>query len=77
MLVCSLPKRDPRARAREQAAERHAGTFERMRSIALHRLGRVPYACAQALQRELVQLRRRGEVRDTLLQLVEHPPVFT
>lgn len=47
-----------------------------MRSIALHRLGRVPYARAQALQRELVQLRRRGEVRDTLL-LVEHPPVFT
>ena len=45
--------------------ERHAGTLERMRSIALHRLGRVPYACAQALQRELVQLRRRGEVRDT------------
>jgi lipoyl(octanoyl) transferase len=47
-----------------------------MRSIALHRLGRVPYARSQALQRELVQLRRRGEVRDTLL-LVEHPPVFT
>ena len=56
--------------------ERAAGMPQRMRSIALHRLGRVPYARSQALQRELVQLRRRGEVRDTLL-LVEHPPVFT
>ena len=70
------PEPQAAARARQQAAERHAGTLERMRSIALHRLGRVPYARAQALQRELVQLRRRGEVRDTLL-LVEHPPVFT
>ena len=49
-----------------------------MRSIALHRLGRVPYACAQALQRELVQLRRRGERCVTRAELlVEHPPVFT
>jgi len=45
-------------------------------AVALHRLGRVPYARAQALQRELVQLRRRGEVGDTLL-LLEHQPVFT
>ena len=48
-----------------------------MAAIQIARLGRgVPYARAQALQRELVQLRRRGAVSDTLL-LLEHPPVFT
>ena len=45
-------------------------------AITVARLGRVPYARAQTLQRELVKLRRRGEVRDTLL-LLEHQPVFT
>ena len=48
-----------------------------MAAIQIARLGRgVPYARAQALQRELVQLRRQGAISDTLL-LLEHPPVFT
>ena len=48
-----------------------------MRTLSVNRLGRrVPYASAQALQRELVGLRRSGAIGDTLLVL-EHPPVFT
>lgn len=39
-------------------------------------LGRMDYADALALQRELVDQRRAGEIPDTLL-LVEHDPVFT
>jgi lipoyl(octanoyl) transferase len=38
--------------------------------------GLVPYAEAWDLQRELVTLRKRDEIPDTLL-LLEHPPVFT
>src|SRR5919107_5953210 len=38
--------------------------------------GLVPYAEAWDLQRELVKLRKRDEIPDTLL-LLEHPPVFT
>jgi lipoyl(octanoyl) transferase len=39
-------------------------------------LGRVPYAQAWALQRELAALRADERIEDTLL-LLEHPPVFT
>ena len=42
----------------------------------MRRLGRVAYARAQALQRELVVRRRAGAIPDTLL-LLEHEPVFT
>ncbi|HET6689154.1 MAG TPA: lipoyl(octanoyl) transferase LipB, partial [Rubrobacter sp.] len=46
-------------------------------SIEVRRLpALVPYAEAWELQRELVRLRKRGEIPDTLL-LLEHPPVFT
>ncbi|CAN5825125.1 lipoyl(octanoyl) transferase LipB [soil metagenome] len=38
--------------------------------------GLVPYAEAWDLQRELVQLRKRDEITDTLL-LLEHQPVYT
>ena len=38
--------------------------------------GLLPYAEAWDLQRELVTLRKRDEIPDTLL-LLEHPPVFT
>ncbi len=39
-------------------------------------LGRVEYARALALQERLVELRRAGEIGDTLV-LLEHPPVLT
>jgi len=39
-------------------------------------LGRTPYGTAMRLQEELVERRRAGEIRDTLL-FVEHPPVVT
>jgi lipoyl(octanoyl) transferase len=42
----------------------------------VRRLGRVPYAEALILQRTLVEERRAGRIRDTLL-LLEHPPVLT
>lgn len=38
--------------------------------------GLTPYAEAWELQRRLVQLRRKGDIPDTLL-LLEHPPVYT
>ena len=50
-----------------------AGMVEPLRS---RRLGLVPYAEATALQDQLAEARRRGEVADTLL-LLEHPPVLT
>jgi len=42
----------------------------------IRRLGRVPYADALALQRELVTERQAGRIGDVLL-LVEHPHVLT
>jgi lipoyl(octanoyl) transferase len=46
-------------------------------AIEVRRLpGLVPYAKAWELQRELVRLRKSGEIRDTLV-LLEHPPVYT
>jgi lipoyl(octanoyl) transferase len=47
-----------------------------MRTLDVRRLGRVPYADALALQRQLVEERRAGRVGDLLL-LVEHPHVLT
>jgi lipoyl(octanoyl) transferase len=46
------------------------------RLLAVRRLGTVGYADALALQRQLVEERKRGEVPDTLL-LLQHPPVIT
>lgn len=46
------------------------------RSLAIHRLGLVPYAEALALQERLVEARLAGETGDVLL-LLEHPPVVT
>jgi len=46
------------------------------RPLDVRRLGRVPYAEALALQRSLVEERRAGAIRDTLL-LLEHPHVLT
>ena len=46
-------------------------------SIAVRRLsGLVPYAQAWELQTEMVRLRKRDEIPDTLL-LLEHTPVYT
>jgi lipoyl(octanoyl) transferase len=42
----------------------------------VRRLGRMPYAEALAMQRELVEERRAGRIGDVLL-LVEHPHVLT
>ena len=39
-------------------------------------LGRIAYADALALQKELVELRHQGRIENTLL-LLEHPPVLT
>jgi lipoyl(octanoyl) transferase len=44
--------------------------------IAVLQLGRVDYPTALNLQRTLVDLRKAGQVPDTLL-LLEHPPVIT
>ena len=47
-----------------------------MRECRLRELGRLEYGAALALQRELVEQRKRGEIRDQLLTL-EHPHVIT
>jgi lipoate-protein ligase B len=47
-----------------------------MRRLEIETLGRVPYAEAWALQRDLAERRKRGEIGDRLL-LVEHPHVLT
>ena len=44
--------------------------------LAVRDVGRMPYADALELQYRLVDQRRAGQIRDTLL-LVEHPPVIT
>jgi lipoyl(octanoyl) transferase len=44
--------------------------------ITLLQLGRTPYAEALALQQQLVELRHRQRIGNTLL-LLEHPPVLT
>jgi lipoyl(octanoyl) transferase len=44
--------------------------------LDVRRLGVVPYEDALALQQDLVEARRRGEIPDTLL-LLEHPHVIT
>jgi lipoyl(octanoyl) transferase len=46
------------------------------REIVVRRLGRIAYADALALQRQLVEERRAGRIDDVLL-LVEHPHVLT
>jgi len=46
------------------------------RSLTVHRLGRVAYAAAHALQERLVEARKQGAIGDTLL-LLEHPKVIT
>jgi lipoyl(octanoyl) transferase len=47
-----------------------------MPPLEVRRLGLVPYADALALQQRLVEERRAGQIRDTLL-LLEHPHVIT
>lgn len=46
------------------------------RPLAVRRLGTVPYAEALALQQQLVEARKRGEIPDTLV-LLQHPHVLT
>lgn len=46
------------------------------RSIAVRRMGVVPYGEALDLQKALVEDRRAGRIPDTLV-LLEHPPVIT
>ena len=47
-----------------------------MRNLEVRELGRIGYAEASALQRDLADRRKRGEIPDQLL-LVEHPHVIT
>ena len=47
-----------------------------MRTCEFRDLGRLDYNAAYALQRDLVELRKRGEIPDQLL-IVEHPHVIT
>jgi len=47
-----------------------------MRKLEIRQLGRVPYAEAWELQRQLAEQRKRGEISDQLL-LLEHPHVLT
>jgi lipoyl(octanoyl) transferase len=47
-----------------------------VKPLSVRRLGTVPYAEGVALQQQLVEERRRGEIPDTLL-LLEHPHVIT
>lgn len=47
-----------------------------MRSFTAHRLGRIAYADAHALQERLVEARKAGRLGDTML-LLEHPKVIT
>ena len=47
-----------------------------MREIRVHRLGRVAYGDAVAMQRTLVEERRADRIPDTLL-LLQHPHVLT
>ncbi|MDQ3604579.1 MAG: lipoyl(octanoyl) transferase LipB [Gemmatimonadota bacterium] len=49
---------------------------EELRSLAVRRLGVVPYQKGLEIQAELVRQRRSGEVSDTVL-LLEHPHVLT
>jgi lipoyl(octanoyl) transferase len=51
--------------------------LEKPTTLEVRRLpGLTPYAEAWEMQREIVRLRKRDEVPDTLF-LLEHPPVFT
>ncbi|HEX5660091.1 MAG TPA: lipoyl(octanoyl) transferase LipB [Polyangiales bacterium] len=47
-----------------------------MRTLTAHRLGRIPYADAHALQERLVEARKAGHIGDVML-LLEHPKVIT
>jgi lipoyl(octanoyl) transferase len=47
-----------------------------MRELRVHRLGRVPYGDAVAMQKALVEERRADRIPDTLL-LLQHPHVLT
>jgi lipoyl(octanoyl) transferase len=47
-----------------------------MKPLAVHRLGRIGYTAALALQERLLQARTDGSIPDTLL-LLEHDPVIT
>ena len=47
-----------------------------MRDVQVRRLGLVPYADGLALQKQLVERRKAGDIPDQLL-LLEHPPVIT
>jgi len=48
-----------------------------MRELHVHRLGRIAYGDALALQERLVALRKDGAIADTLLLLEHDPPVVT
>ena len=47
-----------------------------MNTFRVYKLGKVPYRKALELQTKLIEMRRKGEIGDTLL-LLEHPPTFT
>ncbi|MDD2533303.1 MAG: lipoyl(octanoyl) transferase LipB [Eubacteriales bacterium] len=47
-----------------------------MDQLAVYDLGRMPYGEALVIQRQLLQLRQKDWIGDTLL-IVEHPPVLT
>jgi len=64
---------DTVANARDEC---EGGTQENVRHLELRDLGRIGYGEALALQKELVEKRKRGLIPDQLL-IVEHPHVIT
>jgi lipoyl(octanoyl) transferase len=62
--------------ARPRGLAPHELRADREASLAVARLGTVPYLAAWDLQRRLVTERQEGLGRDVLL-LLEHPPVYT
>ncbi len=61
---------------RPGSSARADGPSTGLRPMQVHRLGLVPYLDALAIQKDLVDRRKAGEIPDQLL-LLQHPPVIT
>ena len=61
---------------RPGSSARADGPGKGLRPMEVHRLGLVPYLDALAIQKDLVDRRKAGDIPDLLL-LLQHPPVIT